>query len=281
LGTISASIHNLIADGSCAGMLSGDPLLAPLADYGGDTQTTALLPGSPAIDAGASAACPATDQRGVARPGDACDIGAFESQGFALNIDGGTPQTTTVASAFAAPLEVTVVSPAGEPVGPGGAVVFTPPASGPGISTGAPFTLPTSAGGAVSYAASANNLGGAYTVIADVRGAYAPAIFSLTNLPLYLSVTTIGGGSVTSVPAAIDCGTVCTAALDYGVQLTLTAAADAGYTFVNWTENGVEVATGAIYSFTAVTNRTLVANFAAEPLPDEKLRLYLPFLIQQ
>ena len=39
----------------------------------------ALEPGSPAIDAGTNAGCPATDARGVLRPaGLACDIGAFE-----------------------------------------------------------------------------------------------------------------------------------------------------------------------------------------------------------
>lgn len=55
-----------------------DPLLAPLADNGGPTPTRALLPGSPALDAGAIA-CAATDQRGMPRPqGPACDIGAFE-----------------------------------------------------------------------------------------------------------------------------------------------------------------------------------------------------------
>jgi CSLREA domain-containing protein len=57
-----------------------DPLLGPLSNNGGPTQTHALLPGSPAIDA-ASPDCPppATDQRGVSRPqGIRCDIGAFE-----------------------------------------------------------------------------------------------------------------------------------------------------------------------------------------------------------
>ena len=55
-------------------------LLGPLGDNGGPTQTFALLPGSPAIDAGDDSACPATDQRGVARPiGAHCDIGAVES----------------------------------------------------------------------------------------------------------------------------------------------------------------------------------------------------------
>jgi hypothetical protein len=58
-----------------------DPLLGPLQDNGGPTFTQALLPGSPAIDAGNNAACPATDQRGVPRPqpsGGICDIGAYE-----------------------------------------------------------------------------------------------------------------------------------------------------------------------------------------------------------
>ncbi len=57
-----------------------DPLLGPLADNGGDTWTHALLEGSLARDHGDDAACPPTDQRGVARPqGPASDIGAFEA----------------------------------------------------------------------------------------------------------------------------------------------------------------------------------------------------------
>jgi hypothetical protein len=58
-----------------------DPKLSPLADNGGPTLTMALLPGSPAIDAGSAVGAPATDQRGVARPqGPGVDIGAFEYQ---------------------------------------------------------------------------------------------------------------------------------------------------------------------------------------------------------
>ena len=65
-------------DTTCPG-LNADPLLGPLQDNGGPTQTQALLPGSPAIDAAVLANCPATDQRGVSRPqGAGCDIGAFE-----------------------------------------------------------------------------------------------------------------------------------------------------------------------------------------------------------
>jgi hypothetical protein len=54
-----------------------EPALAPIGDYGGPTQTRALLPNSLARDHGAG--CPATDQRGQPRPfGPACDIGAYE-----------------------------------------------------------------------------------------------------------------------------------------------------------------------------------------------------------
>jgi hypothetical protein len=52
-----------------------DPMLGPLADNGGPTQTHALLPGSPAINA-AGSSCPALDQRGAPRKD--CDIGAYE-----------------------------------------------------------------------------------------------------------------------------------------------------------------------------------------------------------
>lgn len=64
-----------------------DPLimqqtLGPLQNNGGQTPTHALLPGSPAIDAGnCSFGLVTHDQRGVPRPqGDGCDIGAFELQ---------------------------------------------------------------------------------------------------------------------------------------------------------------------------------------------------------
>jgi hypothetical protein len=65
---------------------TADPLLGPLQDNGGPTQTQALLDGSPAINAGNSLGCTdqnlavlGTDQRGVHRPiGAACDMGAYE-----------------------------------------------------------------------------------------------------------------------------------------------------------------------------------------------------------
>jgi hypothetical protein len=69
-----------------ANILGQDPLLGPLADNGGPTKTHALLPGSPAIDAGNRSGL-SVDQRGYKRPinvigipnvSDGADIGAYE-----------------------------------------------------------------------------------------------------------------------------------------------------------------------------------------------------------
>ena len=66
-------------------MNNTNPLIGPLSNNGGPTETHALLDGSPAIDAGDPANCPAADQRGEPRPEDGngdsnsvCDIGSYE-----------------------------------------------------------------------------------------------------------------------------------------------------------------------------------------------------------
>ena len=64
-------------DISCPG-INTNPLLGSLANNLGPTETHALLSGSPAINMALEENCPSTDQRGVARQGVACDIGAFE-----------------------------------------------------------------------------------------------------------------------------------------------------------------------------------------------------------
>ncbi len=50
-----------------------------------------------------------------------------------------------------------------------------------------------------------------------------------------------------------------------GASCTVTAVANSGYTFTNWTENGNVVSTLTRYTFTVTSNRNLVANFTAAP----------------
>ncbi len=92
-GTIQSGGYNLFgANNGCSiTAAAGDQLnaqanLGPLQHNGGIQATRLPLPGSPALDAGSPAACPALDERGQARPQDgdgdgtpACDIGAVEA----------------------------------------------------------------------------------------------------------------------------------------------------------------------------------------------------------
>ncbi|HEX6458498.1 MAG TPA: choice-of-anchor Q domain-containing protein [Thermoleophilaceae bacterium] len=77
--------HNLQGTSDCgftaAGDITGDPLLAALGNNGGESDTMALAPSSPAVDHADSANCVPTDQRDLPRPAlGGCDIGAFELQ---------------------------------------------------------------------------------------------------------------------------------------------------------------------------------------------------------
>ena len=89
--TWSKSTANCIISGVIVGIITGfDPVLGPLADYGGPTQTQALEKGSPAIDTGETPACTdannaviPVDQRGFPRQmGVRCDLGAEEYPPF-------------------------------------------------------------------------------------------------------------------------------------------------------------------------------------------------------
>ena len=239
-GTITNGGNNLESGAACGfgaglGSLSNAaPRLGPLGNYGGLTPTIPLLPGSPAINGvtyNAPNNCPATDQRGAARPQiGACDIGAFESQGFTLNLDGGNNQSTAINTAFVSPLAVNVTAnnPA-EPVD-GGLVAFTPPVSGASaVLTGSPAAI---SGGAASVTAAANGSAGAYTVTAETHGAASGLTFSLTNLtgPTVATgaATALTGSSATLNGTVNANGVSTTVTFEYGPDTsygsTITAA---------------------------------------------------------
>ncbi|GMU44034.1 MAG: CSLREA domain-containing protein [Xanthomonadales bacterium] len=173
------------------------PLLAPLANYGGSTQTRALLPGSPALNTGSNALAPAFDQRGIARPQLAvADVGAFESRGFGLALVSGSPQTTPVNAAFPQPLVVGVTAnAAGEPVD-GGAVTYIAPGTGASATFSSPAII---AGGQASLVATANAIVGSYAVTANASGASGAPSFALTNGSLPTSTTILSVLPATTV----------------------------------------------------------------------------------
>jgi hypothetical protein len=131
-GALTSLGHNLIGNrrgGSgfvASDLLNVNPLLGPLQDNGGPTQTLALLPGSPAIDAGNNADAPEYDQRGLGYPrivGGQIDIGAYEFQPtltVTSSADDGQPGTLRYAIAHADNGDRILITPAVN-----GAIVLT------------------------------------------------------------------------------------------------------------------------------------------------------------
>lgn len=195
-GTLGTNASNLVEDGSCSPAVQADPLLSPLGLWTyssiasfGRTRTFALLPGSPAIDAGVTPpgqgfCSPMNDQRGVMRPGNAdfyqpvhrCDIGAFESPGLFLRIESGDQQFVEVGTP-AQPLKAFVWPQNGSDPVLGGTITYTAPGTGaslttPIVSTG--FTSGPNNGGFAAITPTANATTGPYQVSVTSNGLSTP-----------------------------------------------------------------------------------------------------------
>ncbi|MBR0539572.1 MAG: T9SS type A sorting domain-containing protein [Bacteroidales bacterium] len=95
-------------------------------------------------------------------------------------------------------------------------------------------------------------------------------VFGYNKITYIATVNITGGGGTqynVTVSANPTVGGTVTGGGSYnqGANCTVTATANSGYTFTNWTENGTVVSTQANYTFTVNGNRTLVANFQAQP----------------
>ncbi len=108
-------------------------------------------------------------------------------------------------------------------------------------NAGAAFVAWSEGGNVVSNSASYT-----FNVTADrVLAASFVALHDITT-----TASPAVGGAVSGSGTVID-----------GTSVTVTAAPNAGFAFVNWTEGGAQVSTSASYTFTATASRALVANF--------------------
>ena len=95
-------------------------------------------------------------------------------------------------------------------------------------------------------------------------------VFGYNKITYIATIQITGGGTqqyTVNVSANPTIGGSVTGGGTYnqGQSCTVTATPNAGYTFTNWTENGNVVSTNRNYTFTVTGNRTLVANFQAQP----------------
>lgn len=130
--------------------------------------------------------------------------------------------------------------------------------------------------------------GSDYTALSSGDGLYAflkvpPGTYTLTytkaNLPGTTHEVTVAAGQVVRVPDVYLANyTVATVASPAGAgttsgggtypggsSVTVTATAGPGYDFVKWTQGGIEVSNSPVYTFDAVEDRLLVANFSQQP----------------
>ena len=266
-----------------------NPILGPLVYNGGATQTMALLPGSPAINAGSNALIPAgvtTDQRGAGFlrvVNGTVDIGAFESSGFTVTVTSGSGQSTGPLTAFSAPLVATVTANnPSEPVA-GGLVTFTAPPNGASATlSGSPATI--TATGTASVTAAANSIVGSYTVSATASGITTPASFSLTNMwvPTFsalISPAIVYGTSTTTLTGHLGSGTAYPTGSNVSITLnsvTQTASVDGSGDFTTTFSTGSLGVAGGPYtvtyafagnsSFTAATDTSTTLTVTAAPL---------------
>ncbi len=216
------------------GNIDADPLLGPLADNGGFTQTHALGVGSPAIDVANPEFCPEYDQRYYARPVDGdgngtaiCDMGSFEygavADGFDLSV---------------------IIS--------GNGFVTKNPDK-PGYSMGEVVTLTAVEDFGEAFVGwGGDAFGTDHSVTVTIDGHMRiKANFGLDQWALDLFVNPESSGSVTADPQKET--------YQYGDEVTLTAASGPEWAFAAW--SGDTSGTDNPHTITIDGNTAITANF--------------------
>jgi poly(3-hydroxybutyrate) depolymerase len=85
---------------------------------------------------------------------------------------------------------------------------------------------------------------------------------SVATFPLTVTRAGNGGGTVTSVPAGVNCGSTCSASFASGAAVTLSAAAASGSTFAGWSGAGCSGTSTCTVSMT--TAQAVTATFTTQ-----------------
>ena len=96
---------------------------------------------------------------------------------------------------------------------------------------------------------------------------WTPAIVAVTGEATYTATYSQTLNQYTITATATNGTVTGTGTYNYGTEVTLTATANTGYEFVNWTKGDEEVSTNATYTFIATEDITLAANFAPVVIP--------------
>jgi len=104
------------------------------------------------------------------------------------------------------------------------------------------------------------------TTVVSTSSSYQFTIAANRNLVANFTAIPLGSFSVAlsanPVAGGVNTGS---GAYTVGTVVTVSSVANNGFTFVNWTENGVVVSTSSSFQFVIAANRTLVANYRAIP----------------
>lgn len=110
----------------------------------------------------------------------------------------------------------------------------------------------------------------------DAAAADVTMAYSLNILP-----APIVQYNVTATAAPVQGGTITGAGtFDEATNISLEATPEAGYQFLNWTENGVEVSATAVYEFPLTGDRSLVANFELIPVREYQSANHLVSIVE-
>ena len=186
---------------------------------------------------------------------------------FANWTENGTVQSTSPSYSFILSTNRTLVANFTANVGNYSVTTQINPANGGSVSGSGSFT----AGSSVTATATANS-GYTFTswtengIVQSTSANYTFAIATNRNLAANFTVNPIVYTVATQINPANSGTASGSGSFTAGSSVTATATANSGYTFTNWTENGIVQSSLATYTFIAAANRNLVANFTANPV---------------